>query len=98
MTVDVFRIPDNGAAGDAPAVQLREIFVRGGAIAENLDNIEKALVEQSAGLFQRNGGLVRPARTAIAVRDGETVEDLGLIEVRATGLVEHITRAANLLK
>jgi len=41
---------------------------------------------------------VRPARTAIAVRDGETVEDLGLIEVRATGLVEHITRAANLLK
>ena len=98
MTVDVFRIPDNDAAKDAPAVQLREIFVRGGAIAENLDDIEKALVEQSAGLFQRNGGLVRPARTAIAVRDGETVEDLGLIEVRATGLVEHVTRAATLLK
>jgi putative DNA primase/helicase len=98
MTVDVFRVPDNDAAEDAPAVPIREIFVRGGAIAENLDDIEMALVEQSAGLFQRNGGLVRPARTPITVRDGETVEDLGLIEVRAAGLVEHVTRAATLLK
>jgi len=98
MIGDVFRIPDNDASCDMQEIQQREIFVRGGAIAENLDEIEKALVEQSAGLFQRNGRLVRPARTVIAVRDGETVEDLGLVEVKATGLVEHITRAASLMK
>src|SRR5215831_18403038 len=98
MIGDVFRIPNNDASCATQEIQQREIFVRGGAIAENLDEIEKALVEQSAGLFQRNGRLVRPARTVIAVRDGETVEDLGLVEVKATGLVEYITRAAALLR
>jgi len=41
MIGDVFRIPDNDASCDMQEIQQREIFVRGGAIAENLDEIEK---------------------------------------------------------
>lgn len=95
-TGDLLRTPTIGDNTETP--ERREIFVRGGAIAENLDDIEQALVEQRVGVFQRTGRLVRPTRTVIAVRDGEAVEDLGLAEVRATGLVEIVTQAAALLR
>src|SRR6266567_291240 len=94
--IDRFRVPTIG--DDSGATERREVYVRGGAIAENLDDIEAALVEQQVGIFQRNGRLMRPARTIIAVRGSETVEDLGLVEVRANGLVEIVTQAADLLK
>ena len=86
------RILDNDA-GDTPLPELRQISLQGGLLPQNLDEIELGLVEQQASLFHRNGSIVRPVRTALTVRGGETIQGLVLAEVHAAGaLIEDITR------
>jgi hypothetical protein len=74
----------------------RAIALLGGRLEQNLDEIEQALIEQRAGVFQRNGGLVLPGAVSVEVRDGEKIEASGLIEVCAGSLIEIITSAARL--
>jgi hypothetical protein len=76
----------------------RAIALLGGKIEQNLDTIEQALIEQRIGVFQRNGGLMLPGVVSIEVRNGGTIEAVGLIEVCAGSLIEIITSAARLAK
>jgi putative DNA primase/helicase len=76
----------------------RVIALLGGRLEQNLDEIEKALIEQRIGVFQRNGSLVLPGVVAIEVRNGGMTEAVGLIEVSAGSMVEIITSAAMLGK
>ncbi len=58
-----FRTPDNDSNNlDTP---LRDIFIVGARLAENLDEIEAALIEQQAGIFQRHGTLVSSGATSL---------------------------------
>src|SRR5216683_1117095 len=86
-------IPNNDDDSEA-LPDRRAIGLVGGWIEENLDEIEEALIEQRVGVFRRNGGLVRPGTVAIEVRNGETIEAVGLIEVGAGSLIEIITSCA----
>jgi hypothetical protein len=86
---DTQMIPTTG--DNSPLPERRPVLIRGGAITKNLDDIDAALVEQRAAVFQRNGQIVRPASDVVTVVDGERVEALGLSEVRATALVEIVT-------
>jgi hypothetical protein len=65
----------------------RAIALLGGRLEPNLNEIEEALIEQRIGVFQRNGGLVRPGTVSIEVRDGQTIAALGLIDVSAGSMV-----------
>jgi len=81
-----------------PLPEPRAILLRGGEIKENLDEIERGLIEQQVGVFQRNGGLVRPGVVSIDVRDGGRVKSVGLIDVCAKSLIEIITNATVLAR
>ena len=76
----------------------RAIALLGGRLEENLDEIEQALLDQRVGIFRRNGDLVMPGAVSIEVRNGETIEAVGLIEVSVGSLIEIITSAAMLAK
>jgi putative DNA primase/helicase len=77
-----------------PVPERRAIALLAGRLEENLDDIEQALLDQRIGIFRRNGDLVMPGAVSIEVRNGETIEAVGLIEVSAGSLIEIITSAA----
>lgn len=80
-------------------VPRRVIRLSGAELPSNLDEIEQALIEQSAPIYQRNGQLVRPAPTVLEVRDGEKIIDNNVLRpLDATALIEPITAAADLQK
>jgi putative DNA primase/helicase len=81
-----------------PVPERRAIALLAGRLEENLDDIEQALLDQRIGIFRRNGDLVMPGAVSIEVRNGETIEAVGLIEVSAGSLIEIITSAALLGK
>lgn len=92
----VFRIADAGTCTTevAAPLPLREIKIQGGARPENVDQAEAALVAQGIGVFQRVSMLMRPAEMTVQVRGGEPVNDLVLVSVGASELIEHMTSAA----
>jgi putative DNA primase/helicase len=90
------RVFNNTDTADLP--ERRAIPLLGGRIEQNLNDIEQALLEQRIAIFQRNGDLVMPGVVSIEVRNGETIDAVGLIEVSAGSLIEIITSAARLGK
>jgi putative DNA primase/helicase len=90
------RVPNN--TDTEPVPERRAIALLAGRLEQNLDEIEQALLDQRIGIFQRNGELVMPGAVSIEVRNGETIEAFGLIEISAGSLVEIITSSAMLAK
>jgi putative DNA primase/helicase len=94
--MSTLRIANNTDTEDPP--ECRSIGLLGGRIEQNLDEIEKALLEQRMGIFERNGDLVMPGTVSIEVREGEKIKAIGLVEVSAGSLIEIITSAARIGK
>jgi hypothetical protein len=81
--------------GNDGAALLRVIHVRGGALVENVNDGEAALIERGTGLFQRGELLVRPGEVVIEVRGRRKAKDLLLVPVKRPELIEHMTAAAD---
>jgi len=101
---DIFRIHDSdnradaqsdGASASAP---FREIQILGGALQSNVDAAETAMIEQSVGIFQRGSVIVRPTEIMVEVREGKTVGDMALVEVKGPELIEHMTSTARFMR
>jgi hypothetical protein len=97
--LDSFRIVNSDDGEDDPAtVPVREIRIVAGALGQNIDEAEQALIERKVGIFQRGTVLVRPVLGEIKTRSGELVEAPRLVRVRAPELIERFTSAAAFLK
>jgi len=69
--------------------------VQGGALVQNVNDAEAALIEQGAPIYQRGELLVRPGEVVIEVRGRKKAKDLLLVAVKRPELVEHMTGAAD---
>ncbi|MFZ0693042.1 MAG: hypothetical protein WAN51_02640, partial [Alphaproteobacteria bacterium] len=90
----VFRqFADNATETSSPS--LRVIQIQGGALPENVNDAEAALIETDTAIFQRGEMLVRPGECIIEVRDGTKAKDVLLVPVKRSELIEHVTAAAD---
>lgn len=87
---------EDGAKLQYPEVRVVKIV--GGALAQNVQDAEAALIEQCSPVFQRGGMIVRPTDTKIEVRDGKEAGDLVLERVAAPAMAHHMTNAAHFVK
>jgi hypothetical protein len=80
------------------AVPLREIRVQGGALVENVDDAEAALIAQGIAIYQRGSFLVRRGQVIIERRNQKTTTDELIVTVTEPALKEMMTDAAKFLR
>lgn len=80
------------------SIPLRAIHVEGGALAENVNAAEAALIEQGVPIYQRGSFLVRRGEVVIERRDGESVKEELLVPVTQPALIETMTSAAQFVR
>jgi hypothetical protein len=74
------------------------IHVRGGALAEVVDQAEQLLIERDDKIFQRGNLIVRPGLGKIKVADGRDILTTRLIPVKLHHMRERFSRAIDFQK